>query len=368
MPTHYQALSVRAMADLATIRKAYHQVSLLHHPDRTLNLSAPERAQREQLFKLANAAFEVLSDHRKRKAYDQSLGINGTYSEDPDNTFSATPLDNRKPKNGNSATNADGRHNGREEKPSHPNKPRSEGPNGYGGPRSVQRTPISSHRFTTTALGTPPDNHWYYSEVVEKSDHTTIVFSNWLRWNFVIGISNRFTLSARPILPEKQQAESIIIRLPLHRTPRQSDRTPTDMFVSLRSVPGSQHTVLCSTLVERPEKLELIVELMFAPVDIQKEIEGPVLWKWNYHIEQEPSLMDMEVKAISLVFQPLRPSYVAMSNGGMPGLPYPVSSPMFRLREQYPGIRIDDSAPHTYCAKEEQHSKEFWRLAAVGSL
>lgn len=117
MPTHYQALSVRAMADLATIRKAYHQVSLLHHPDRTLNLSAPERAQREQLFKLANAAFEVLSDHRKRKAYDQSLGINGTYSEDPNNTFSATPPDNRKPKNGNSATNADGRHNGREEKP-----------------------------------------------------------------------------------------------------------------------------------------------------------------------------------------------------------------------------------------------------------
>ncbi|KAF1926157.1 DnaJ-domain-containing protein [Didymella exigua CBS 183.55] len=72
MLTHYQMLEVSRSADLGAIKKAYYRISLLYHPDKTVHLPDAERTQREQLFKLANVAFEVLSDPQKRKAYDQT--------------------------------------------------------------------------------------------------------------------------------------------------------------------------------------------------------------------------------------------------------------------------------------------------------
>lgn len=67
MLTHYQTLEVSQYADLLAIKKAYHSISLLCHPDKTVHLPDEERAQREQLFKHANVAFEVLSNPKSAK-------------------------------------------------------------------------------------------------------------------------------------------------------------------------------------------------------------------------------------------------------------------------------------------------------------
>jgi curved DNA-binding protein CbpA len=75
MLNYYQTFEVSLSADLVAIKKAYHSISLLCHPDKTVHLPDAERAQREQLFKLANIAFEVLSDPQKRKAYDQIVRL-----------------------------------------------------------------------------------------------------------------------------------------------------------------------------------------------------------------------------------------------------------------------------------------------------
>ncbi|KAF1358798.1 hypothetical protein EJ07DRAFT_123025 [Lizonia empirigonia] len=290
MSNHYQVLNLSITADLAAIRKAYLKISLLHHPDKTIHVSASERSQREHLFKLANDA------------------------------------------------------------------------------GAVRRALLNSRRFTTTTLGTPPDYHWSFSEVVEEMDCTTFSFSNWLGWKFSIGISNHFNLAGRPTLPETQQPESIQVRLPLQRVPEQATRVPTDMSMDLRSTPDSKHTVLYSTLIETPEGLELHVEVTIVAKGKPEDVERPVPWKWMFAIDHEPLLAGMKIKVTNHIFHPVKPSFATLPNGGMPAPPYPHGSPMLALVAKYPGILIEHSAPDTYCKKEEQLSKCFWRLSAVGSM
>ncbi|MEY6433376.1 molecular chaperone DnaJ [Thioalkalicoccus limnaeus] len=63
---YYQVLGVQRNASEADIKKAYRRLAMKYHPDRN-----PDDAESEQRFKEINEAHEVLSDAKKRSAYDQ---------------------------------------------------------------------------------------------------------------------------------------------------------------------------------------------------------------------------------------------------------------------------------------------------------
>ena len=63
---YYEVLGVSKSADAATIKKAYRKLAKKYHPDSNEgNQSAAEH------FKEVNEAYDVLSDEKKRKLYDQ---------------------------------------------------------------------------------------------------------------------------------------------------------------------------------------------------------------------------------------------------------------------------------------------------------
>ena len=62
----YDALGVKKTAEADEIRKAYRKLARKHHPD--VN---PGDAAAEAAFKKISAAYDVLSDEAKRKAYDE---------------------------------------------------------------------------------------------------------------------------------------------------------------------------------------------------------------------------------------------------------------------------------------------------------
>ena len=71
MPTtskrdYYEILGVSKNADEKDIKKAYRREAMKHHPDRN-----PDDPAAESKFKEASEAYEVLTDARKRAAYDQ---------------------------------------------------------------------------------------------------------------------------------------------------------------------------------------------------------------------------------------------------------------------------------------------------------
>lgn len=63
---YYEVLKVAPNASEAEIKKAYRRLAMQYHPDRN-----PGDKQAEEQFKEAKEAYEVLSDARKRAAYDQ---------------------------------------------------------------------------------------------------------------------------------------------------------------------------------------------------------------------------------------------------------------------------------------------------------
>jgi molecular chaperone DnaJ len=63
---YYTVLGVNRDASEEEIKKAYRKLAMKHHPDR-----APDDKAAEEKFKEAKEAYEVLSDARKRAAYDQ---------------------------------------------------------------------------------------------------------------------------------------------------------------------------------------------------------------------------------------------------------------------------------------------------------
>ena len=65
--SHYDALGVRSDATAFEIRKAYRAAALKHHPDK----NPGNRKESEFKFIAVAAAYEVLSDERKRAAYDR---------------------------------------------------------------------------------------------------------------------------------------------------------------------------------------------------------------------------------------------------------------------------------------------------------
>ncbi len=72
---YYEILNVARNASDAEIKQAYRRLAMKHHPDRN-----PGDAVAEEHFKEAKEAYEVLSDSRKRAAYDQfgHAGVDGS--------------------------------------------------------------------------------------------------------------------------------------------------------------------------------------------------------------------------------------------------------------------------------------------------
>ncbi|MBP9764978.1 molecular chaperone DnaJ [Candidatus Babeliales bacterium] len=62
----YEVLGVNKDASLDEIKKAYRKLAMKYHPDRN-----PGNPEAEEMFKEAAAAYEVLSDEKKRAQYDQ---------------------------------------------------------------------------------------------------------------------------------------------------------------------------------------------------------------------------------------------------------------------------------------------------------
>ncbi len=62
---YYEVLGVKRGASDEEIKKAYRKLAMKHHPDRN-----PDNPKAEEHFKEAKEAYEVLSDAKKRPAYD----------------------------------------------------------------------------------------------------------------------------------------------------------------------------------------------------------------------------------------------------------------------------------------------------------
>ena len=62
---YYTTLGVNRDASEEDIKKAYRKLAMKHHPDRNSDKGSEDK------FKEAKEAYEVLTDARKRKAYDQ---------------------------------------------------------------------------------------------------------------------------------------------------------------------------------------------------------------------------------------------------------------------------------------------------------
>ncbi len=63
---YYDVLGVPRNASVESVKRAYRSLAMKHHPDRN-----PGNKKAEQAFKDATEAYEVLSDERKRPAYDR---------------------------------------------------------------------------------------------------------------------------------------------------------------------------------------------------------------------------------------------------------------------------------------------------------
>jgi molecular chaperone DnaJ len=63
---YYEVLGVEKGAGADEIKKAYRKLAVKYHPDRN-----QDDAETEVKFKEATEAYEVLSDQKKRQAYDQ---------------------------------------------------------------------------------------------------------------------------------------------------------------------------------------------------------------------------------------------------------------------------------------------------------
>lgn len=68
---HYQRLGVSPRAGHDEIRKAYHRLALRHHPDANPDAETESRQAMAEI----NAAWAVLSDPERRRAYDWAIGV-----------------------------------------------------------------------------------------------------------------------------------------------------------------------------------------------------------------------------------------------------------------------------------------------------
>lgn len=99
MVDYYRTLGVTRIATDVEIKKAYRKLALKWHPDK--NPNNPEEANRR--FKEISEAYEVLSDERKRRTYDQygkeglNNGRNRRSAPDDDYDYGYGPFTFRDP-------------------------------------------------------------------------------------------------------------------------------------------------------------------------------------------------------------------------------------------------------------------------------
>lgn len=71
--THYELLQVKRRADAKTIKRAYFERSKQWHPDRFRRPNlGPFKAMIDRIFQTVQEAYRVLSDPKKREAYDEA--------------------------------------------------------------------------------------------------------------------------------------------------------------------------------------------------------------------------------------------------------------------------------------------------------
>ena len=195
----------------------------MYHPDKTLHIAASERAQRENLFKLANVAFEVLPDPIKRAVYDRNLRAGHSWARQQGYKTTARPASDYR-----SSQTRPGPQKDNNCGSSHTSTWPPEGT------QSLQRAPLSTHCYSDSTLGSPPDFKSYHSEVNEYSSRTTITYSNWHGWRFSVDVVSRFKVIAKPVIPEKPVSESICVSLPLRRKQEQLACATNDVIINMR--------------------------------------------------------------------------------------------------------------------------------------
>jgi hypothetical protein len=72
--THYQLLGVSPHASHAEIRRAYHRLARVNHPDAHPSAEPDVATRSRRAMAEINAAWEVLGDPEKRRAYDWAIG------------------------------------------------------------------------------------------------------------------------------------------------------------------------------------------------------------------------------------------------------------------------------------------------------
>jgi DnaJ-domain-containing protein 1 len=71
--TYYHMFQIQPTADAEVVAAAYKALAKKHHPDLVQGVQAKKEA--ESRMKVINAAWDVLGDPVKRKAYDRTIGV-----------------------------------------------------------------------------------------------------------------------------------------------------------------------------------------------------------------------------------------------------------------------------------------------------
>merc|ERR1711988_999833 len=71
----YKTLNVSRGATEEEIKKAYKKAALKWHPDRHATKGEEGKAEAEKQFKLVNEAYDILSDKKKKQAYDSGADV-----------------------------------------------------------------------------------------------------------------------------------------------------------------------------------------------------------------------------------------------------------------------------------------------------
>ena len=73
--SHYEVLGVTTDAPVGEIREAYLRLARAHHPDVMAGAAAITRAEADRRMQAINAAWTVLGEVSRRRAYDRRLGL-----------------------------------------------------------------------------------------------------------------------------------------------------------------------------------------------------------------------------------------------------------------------------------------------------
>jgi DnaJ-class molecular chaperone len=91
---HYTRLGLQRDASLDEIKKAYRQLAMRHHPDRTQN-----NPQDTEIFKAVAVAFAILSNPERRAEYDRSLAAAELRAPQPRGRGTRTTTSDRRRQN-----------------------------------------------------------------------------------------------------------------------------------------------------------------------------------------------------------------------------------------------------------------------------